>query len=457
MIRRTLALSLLVAGLAVAQEEPKHPYDLAREAHDKTMAKLKQESAGNADMLVLDYVVADRKAGTVTLFGCTTGIGGPDPVEFFVTPGNSGKDYESLAITFAKPSDVHKGLEFIGLKPGRPVNAETNHYWPRGPRVSMSIETGGQTVRVEEMVIETERKTPLPQTGFHFTGSYTYRDEQGVSHYAADATDSKTIAPNYNDPTAVLDLPRRASQSEVYGFQTLNPKFTLTIGQLARGVLRPSAGDEAAATRDLSIAVKPGTPSPTYAVVENSTVLAEPASLPELVTALAEQAKSRADLFTSVSVDPRLLVTDVRKTFAVLQAIEQDRGVKLDPPPAGQLFQRAFFPDEQWRRREDRLGEPWELFLARRDGKIVARLERQMDVYEPEQKTILQRYDIADPKQFAAVVTENATQWSKAIFVYPPADLTCEELMTWATPVIAAYPRLFVFPAVEPTTQPATP
>lgn len=453
---------LCLATLSLAQEQmERHSYDATVEQLQKKQAEWKKQSEGNTDVLLLDYVKADRKAKRVDVLGCATGVGGSDPVEFFLATHSSGKDYESLTITWAKPSDIHKALEFIGVKPGRPVNYETNHQWARGPRVTMTLDTGGNELRVEDCVIDTDTNTPLPRMGLIFAGSFTHTDETGKKFYAADEVDSKAIAPNYNDPIAVFDVPRRASQAAVYGFQRPNPKHPMKAGQTLGIILQPATGDEAVTSRDIVIETRLVEGKPQYAITEPSRAegkrLAEAPTLPHLVGALAPLLDGKTDLFTTATIDPAMSITDVRKLFAVLMSLEQDRGVKLDPPAKGELFHRAFFPDEIWRNRQERLGEPWELFLTRVDGKIVARLERLVEKFEGESepKKELQKFEVGSPEAFVKVINDNESQWSKAVFIYPPADATYGEIATWARPALPTYPRIFVFPPADaPTTQP---
>ena len=138
-------------------------------------------------------------------------------------------------------------------------------------------------------------------------------------------------------------------------------------------------------------------------------------------------------------------------------SVEQDRGVKLDPPEHG-LYHKAFFPEPEWRKREDRLGEPWELFLHRDHGQVLGRLERQTEDLEKDEahRTALERHDVADPQAFVKFINAGESQWTKAVFIYPPQDLTVGELNRWALPALPTYARIFVFPAVAPATQPAT-
>ena len=456
MLARSAALSLLLAAAALAQDVEKHPYDVARDAIRQSIEAKRKEFAGNPDMLVLDSLVADRKQRRVELLGCATGIAPTDALEFFVAAHSSGKDYESLALTWAMPSDVHKALEFIGLKPGRPINFETNHHWTRGPRVSMTFNWEEKTIAAEELVIDTETKSPIPATGMVFTGSFRHTDDDGKTWYAADVVDSKAIAPNYNDPVAVLDMPGRLSQANVYGFQRPNPKFTFKQGQPLTITLQPAK--DAVTSRDLKIVAFIDNGKLRYAVRENGALLASSDNLPQLVSEIAKLVDGKTDLFTSSDIGETTRVEDARKMYAVLMSMEQDHGVKLDPPASGQLFHRAFFPNDAWRNREERLGEPWELFLERADGKLTARLERYVERFGPDvdNKHELQKWGPKSPGEFAEVVNKNESQWTKAIFVYPPADLTYGELMHWVRPVLETYPRVFVFSASGATTQPTT-
>lgn len=446
----SLALSLMIASVAVAQEEPspvdQGSYQAAKAATQKLIAEKKKQFANDPDKLVLDSLVADRKAKRVDLYGCATSLAETDPIEFFITPVSSGKDYESLVVVWAQPSEVHKALEFIGLKPGRPINFMTNHHWPRGPRVVVKVEGKGEPVRIEEMAIDTESKKPLPLTGMVFTGSFTHTDENGQKHYAADMVDSKAIAPNYNDPVAVLDVPRRLAQAEVYGFQRPNPDHAMKVGTPVTVILEPATEDEAVALRDLKIDIDSKDGDLRYTITEGDAPLTRATSLAELLAGFAKLADGKSDLFTNATVGPDVPVHELRKIYALLMSIEQDRGLKLDPPANGELFHRAFFPQESWRTREGRLGEPWELFLTRDNGKIAAKLERNVEIFEPQQRTELQKFETPTPEAFVKTVNDNVSQWSQVIFVYPPKDITYGELMTWVRPVLATYPRVFVFP-----------
>ena len=470
-MRRVALPMLLLASAALAQ--PTHPYDAALESLKQRNAA-EHAAPASPDRKVWDYVVADKKLGTVTVMAFGSVIKPTDPVEFFVCTTDSGKDYESLAVTPAKPSDMKAAMEFIGLKPGLPVDFEKNRYWPRGQRVALSFTVGGKTTRAENLVQDTNTHAPLPRSGLVFTGSYSRTDEAGKTTLAADILDAKPIAPLYNDPAALLDVPRQAAQSVVYGFQKPMPAFMPKAGEALDLILAAAAGVDAVTQADITVLAEKTNGRTQYQLFDYATWDAQrqrfifqpdqAEDLPRLTAQIADRANGSRDLFTTVRIDSAVSVNDARHLYAVLQAVEKDRGVKLDPPGDLQLFHRAFFPKPEWRDRATRLGEPWELFLSRdAAGKLTAKLERAVD--NPDRadgapKYVVESTTPAEPLEFKKTVNDKASRWSKAIFVYPPADLTYGELMDWVRPVLATYPRVFVFPADDagekPATRPAT-
>ena len=81
-------------------------------------------------MLVLPGAAGrPQKSCVVTLWGEATGVSPDAPIEFLLIPTDSGHDYEALTISFAKPSDIHRALAFIGLKPGKSVDYAAYRYW----------------------------------------------------------------------------------------------------------------------------------------------------------------------------------------------------------------------------------------------------------------------------------------------------------------------------------------
>ena len=85
------------------------------------------------------------------------------------------KAHETVITIEAKPSDVHKALETLGLKAGMPVMGESDKP-PQGPKVNIYLDIpgpDGQTKRVpvERTLIESRTNKPMPKVEWRFTGS----------------------------------------------------------------------------------------------------------------------------------------------------------------------------------------------------------------------------------------------------------------------------------------------
>jgi hypothetical protein len=117
------------------------------------------------------------------------------PIEVIATYQEGQKAHETVVI-FAgiKPSEVHKALESLGLKPGKPAKGEGAA--ATGPEVKISLEVPGKDGKPQRLPLEAalvDRKTGKPLTAplkWHFTGSAMRQldpEKPGLA-YAADAT-----------------------------------------------------------------------------------------------------------------------------------------------------------------------------------------------------------------------------------------------------------------------------
>lgn len=84
------------------------------------------------------------------------------------------KAHETVVTIEAKPSDVHKALESVGLKPGKPARGENTE--AAGPEVKISLEIpdGGGTrkLSIHRFLIDPKTKQAFPRdVKFRFTGS----------------------------------------------------------------------------------------------------------------------------------------------------------------------------------------------------------------------------------------------------------------------------------------------
>jgi hypothetical protein len=445
------------------------PNDLAaqtaNQAHRENLAKF----ANHADYLVLPGLLANRKARTVRLWGRSTSVTHTDPIEFFVLPPDSGKDYEALTVGFAKPSDVHKALAFIGMPAGRPVNFSQNQFWPKGERVIMTFEWDqppaegqkdkkptSQRVRAEELIVDTRTGKPLGSEGLVFVGSYMIEAEDGgAARYAADVVDPRSIASNFNCGATVLDVPRQAVQGDVYGLQKLNPAYRFTAGQALQIVLEPQSRDGATRVRDLvlKVTVPPNQPDATIQTCQFDLKDAQgkPAtdgrSFIHLLAGFGEITEARQDPFVTIEPDERMTIRRVRDLYTVLMSLESEQGIRLEAPPAGHLYGRAFFPREEWRDRTKRLGRPWELHLTKKEQALTGLLILPADDIDNNNGMGDLSFPVTTAEQTARTLAEKSDRWSRMVYIFAPPELPYGELMAFIRPSMRTHQTIYVFPA----------
>ncbi len=85
------------------------------------------------------------------------------------------KAHETVVTIEAKPSDVHKALEALGLKAGTPVMGESDKP-PQGPKVNIYLDVPGpdgraKRVPIERTLVESRTNKPMPKVEWRFTGS----------------------------------------------------------------------------------------------------------------------------------------------------------------------------------------------------------------------------------------------------------------------------------------------
>lgn len=111
-------------------------------------------------------------------------------------PSPKGKKAHETVVTIdVTPSEIHKALEGLGLKAGKPARGEDAT--AVGPEVSLSLELpgpGGTTRKlgIEKTMVDKKTGKTLPKLKWHFTGSVSKKtDPDKPEIYAAD--DSGTL------------------------------------------------------------------------------------------------------------------------------------------------------------------------------------------------------------------------------------------------------------------------
>ena len=102
------------------------------------------------------------------------------------------KAHETVVTFEVKPSEVHKALESMGLKPGKPAKGDDS---ATGPELGIYLEfagADGQPRRepIEKTIVDKKTRKPLPPLKYYFTGSVSKQPnpDKPDQVYAADLT-----------------------------------------------------------------------------------------------------------------------------------------------------------------------------------------------------------------------------------------------------------------------------
>ncbi len=421
---------------------------------------------GRDDVLLRPGLLADRSQGRVVFQALATR---PDlPVEFFVIGERSGHDYEALAISLARPLHVHEGLEFIGLRPGRPVDGERLELWPRGDRVEMTFrwtpavnDAGKQTAeemarRVEELIVDTRTGHTLPGYGFVFAGSRRITLDDGQEVYAADAFEPFSIASNYNDPFTVLDMPWRVSKGAIYEYLLTHPSWNPLEGARVEVELVPRhpvghGGELPLRLPVRSLPGQAGVESGEWALHLLDTrgeAVHEGQHLVQVLAYLNEVTESGYDPFIRVEPDPALPIAGVQRLYALLEGLTGPDGIRLEPPGEEDLFYRAFLPDARFRHREQRPGTAWELFLFPSTTATTGTLHRLQWDFAPgdegtEPRMAEEVYAVDSPSQLRQKLDEHGPG-IRVILIFAPPETTYGTLLEFTRVARETHPTLYV-------------
>lgn len=104
------------------------------------------------------------------------------------------KAHETVVTIEAKPSEVHKALESLGLKAGKPVAGESKDA-PEGPEIKIFLEVpdvgGTKKISIDKALIDPRTGKAFPKNvQWRFTGSAMTRPDPGKNEevYGADFT-----------------------------------------------------------------------------------------------------------------------------------------------------------------------------------------------------------------------------------------------------------------------------
>lgn len=440
-----------------------------RAAVQKRYAADLKTYGSNTNMFVRSGLLANRTEKWVKIQAEATALRENDPCEFGILAENSGHDYEATAVSFAKPSDIHDALLFIGMKPGRPVDQNRHRFWPKGERVIVTAEWDNKKhyrTRMESLVINKSSGGTIPAEGFIFVGS-VFRPSKDESSgkklaYAADVLGPNCIMSYYNDQETVLDVPRLADQGEVYQSHYPNPEYPFTKGQPVEFQLKPENSDGKLRVLDLVLqfGIKPGTNAP--ASFSNAVVRLNDAAgnrlmqgnrMQDALAAFETFGRKQHDLCVRVEFDGALPLHVIHDISEFLSAIDTEAGIRIEPPPRGDPYYKAFLPDEKLRDSANRSVQPWELNVSFTNGGLRGRLTLTDDVVNKETgvwSTRTQHFEASTPDAVRTALSTRkddgeTTLGPPYLFIFAPRTMPFETLRPFIAASLDTRPVIYIY------------
>lgn len=468
--RSNLRLSLLAGCLlalpgAGQEEDPEH-YGPKPNGAPEARARYEANLAAHAkdpDKLVLPGLLADRRARRVEVMAESTGLSANETVEFLLIDQGGSHGYEAMLWSMARPSDVDRALEFIGLRRGASVNPAVPRLWSDGDRVQLTvIPPDGNTFPIEQLILDIRTEKTLPEEGFVFAGSVTVpsADGKAPAAYAADVYDPRSLASIYNEATSVLDVPRRVDKGESYGQQVVNPDRVFAGGTLLTVVMTPARIPGASDAPSLRLKMD-AVPNSTGVVCRltdrDDKLLLESEDLMAVLEKIVPTHSGAITPFLDLALGEHLPLPHAQKAAALLAALEPLGVVRVRPPPRDHLYHRAFAPDPEWREPAGRPSQPWELHLAHEKGAVSATLVRHDPGAEPvdADPPAFTRHSVplAGPDELRAKLHAETEKRLRAgaplipgvLFVFAAPDLTYGEMMAYVRPVQGTHGTIYVF------------
>ncbi len=272
-------------------------------------------------------------AASLSFTATATGVEKGTPIEFLFAGKDTDRDYETMFLLDESVGDLCARLEKAGLPTGRATAIRDCILWPVGCRVDF-------TPKMSEF-IETTWPDGIKPADFVYTGGT--RNEKG----AVVANDDMPLAfcALYSLAQAPIVYNGIYPQGDVYGAHTA--KVTLKKGERRTFVL---TWDEASRPASLDV---------TFA--------------PELGTRELLKIKAAAEkgeVSVLANFDPALTVAEARQIAQALTLVDSVR-VKVNGRAEGRLFYRAFLPSVNWRDRQQRLTQPFELTVGDKADTLV--------------------------------------------------------------------------------------
>ena len=396
-------------------------------------------------------VVADAQKREVRLLAEAVGHAAGVTTEFLLVGPLSDRAYEAAAVTVAKPGDIARAVESLGLARGGGIGSRPFRFWPYGERVVATVRrldmAGAKELPLQTLIRDSAQASPLlGEGGLVFTGG---RWNGAARLCLTDTNMPSSVISLYNEPSTIFDLPFQVGQNEVYGRLTVAE--ALPYGTLLEVVLRPQATKDGK-PRVLPLTVTASMQGQELALTCEGAggAVLKRAGLSEVLSWLRAQDEQGRELYVTLGLDdalPLKRAADVARVFAMLDG----KGIKLDGKTVQGVFPRAFLPQEKWREREGRSPQPFELHIARdASGKVLKKLvfiEEDWNVKGLDPKLTPRDYPFEAWEELPKLVAKTGGPECKVelLFVFAPADMPLGGFMPGVRAVAEQLPLVYAF------------
>ena len=440
---------------ALAAHQANEPWVVAQFERDR------MRFSNDDQFLIRRGLLASRCDQTVQIYADSAGLSSGEPIEYYLVGENSSHIYEALAVAFASPGDVREGLAFIGMEPGRSIDHERIMLWPKGERVFITVECVGTnntafgSKPLAHLLWKSREGQPPAQSGFVFTGSRyitnpTNDNEQSI---AADAQDPHSILPTYSEPDSVLDVPYRIAKGGAYGEYEVNSEYRFAVGSRLRITMRPEHTNGVVRVLDLALHVRPRANGATtlsdlcFDLVDvGRSVTNQCGDITALLAAIVEHVETGRDPFATLHFDRQMTLGQCHQLSLVLAGIETENGIRIEPPPDGDLYYRAFIPEERLRDREDRHLQPLELHLNSLDAAFDATIFRTEEEWGEQSSPTLktQAFHVDSRERLVDTIQELGVDLP-ILLVYAVPGLRLGDLLDVIEPVRVSHRFIHIF------------
>lgn len=477
--RLGLVFLLMNWALSSPAQNGSDPYKFKPKAHETNKklaasayeANLKKHK-GDSNVLVLPGLVADKQTQRVEVMVEATGLAENAACEFSIIGEKSEHAYEALMIAFAEPSAVHQALQFIGAKPGLPIDPESLRFWARGGCFNLTVIREKQPpVRLEKLLLDRRTGRPLPEAGFRFVGAKVVPDTKDVRKtvYSADIYQPISVVSLFNSPSSVLEIYGKMDKSEAYQNIVVNPVQSLAEGEILTLAIQPADPSGMIQARDLVLqaglakttSASSGTGlqrlnSIVFQLKDGETVLNQKPDLGSVFAALTPMDRKWFECFLTLNLGEDLDLASIDPLAQIMASIDSERGVRIEPPGPGQLYYRAFLPPEELLDRAARFYHPWELALSEKEGAVSGRLLRINSKYKGDgSKPVLEATEtaVANARELRARLDAYAEQVKQGaqpsnppmIMVYAPGTLRYGQLTRFLELALPTHKTIYVY------------